>query len=218
MRMFSRGTLLKISSFAIIVVPLLVYSWKNDFWRTGRTEWIVLLVFFPLGGLLSMVLKKQPSPSSSWKVGGLFLLGMACWLVGGICARESGGTIGSSPSAALLGKSIIGAGTVLIFLAFLRSNPTIWPKSIIYLGKISFGLYVYHVLVYHCIVAAAQRVGLGIRTGTNHSIINLLISCGVILPVTLLGTIAVASLSYRFLETPFLVMKDRFALIHSRGV
>jgi peptidoglycan/LPS O-acetylase OafA/YrhL len=218
MRTLSRRALLRISALAIIVVPLLAYSGKSYLWRTGKTESVVLLLFFPLGGLLSMVLKKQPSPWPLRRMLGIFLLGLVCWLAGGICARETGGMIASSPSAALLGKSIIGAGTVLIFLAFLRSNPTIWPKSIIYLGKISFGLYVYHVLVYDGVTAAAKWVGLGIRTGPNHSIINLLISCGVILPATLLGTIAIASLSYRFLERPFLLMKDRFAFVHSRNV
>jgi peptidoglycan/LPS O-acetylase OafA/YrhL len=64
----------------------------------------------------------------------------------------------------------------------------------------------------------AGLVGLGVRTGPNHSIVNLLISCGVILPATLLGTIVLASLSYRFLERPFLLMKDRFAFVHSRGI
>lgn len=52
-----------------------------------------------------------------------------------------------------------------------------------YLGKISFGLYVLH--------AAALRI-------TSSP------------PAALLLTIAAAALSYRFLETPFLRLKDRF--------
>lgn len=218
MRTLPRRALLLLSIVAIIVVPLLAYRGKSFLWRTGTTESVVLLVFFPLGGLLSMVLKKHSSPLPSWKWLGIFLLGLACWLFGGIWARQDGSMIASSPSAALLGKSIIGAGTVLIFLAFLRSNPMIWPKWIIYLGKISFGLYVFHVLIRDGVGTIARLAGLGVRTGPNHSIINLLISFGVILPVTLLGTIVLASLSYRFLERPFLLMKDRLAFVPSRDI
>lgn len=60
-----------------------------------------------------------------------------------------------------------------------------------YLGKISFGLYVFH--------AAALRLA--------GSVVG-----GMIL------TIACAALSYRFLETPFLRRKERFARVASRPV
>jgi peptidoglycan/LPS O-acetylase OafA/YrhL len=131
MRTLSRPTLLQLSAFAIIVVPLVAYRGKGFLWRTGTTESIVLLLFFPLGALLSMALKKHSAPLISWKALGMFSLGLACWLFGGIWARQYGPLIASSPSAALIGKSLIGAGTVLIFLAFLRSNPMIWPRNLL---------------------------------------------------------------------------------------
>jgi hypothetical protein len=46
------------------------------------------------------------------------------------------------------------------------------PQSIVSLGKISDGLHVYHVLI----LAVADRVGLGIRAGPNHSIMNFALS------------------------------------------
>jgi hypothetical protein len=56
------------------------------------------------------------------------------------------------------------------------------PQSIVSLGKISDSLHVYHVLI----LAVADRVRLGIRTGPNHSIMNFALShAGSILPVTL---------------------------------
>ena len=60
-----------------------------------------------------------------------------------------------------------------------------------YLGKISFGLYVFH--------AAALR----------------LVEFP---PAALLLTVAMAALSYRFVETPFLRWKERLARVGSRPV
>ena len=138
-------------------------------------------------------------------------------MCGGIIAQPDGNAL-ASPPIAIAGKAIVALGTVLIFLGFRGSEAGIWPKPLVYLGKISFGLYVFHDLVYTLVMVGVNAVGLGVRTGPGHSITNVLISGLVVLPVTFGGTLAVSAFSYKYLETPFLRLKDRFAVVHSRAI
>jgi peptidoglycan/LPS O-acetylase OafA/YrhL len=217
MRKFSRRTMLWLCSFAIVLLPLITYRTSSTPWKTETTELVATLLFFPLGGILSMLLKPKTSPSPLWKFWALFFLGLGCWIIGGICAQPNGDLLASPPQT-ILGKAIVAVGTVVIFMSFLRSNPAIWPQPLVYLGKISFGLYVYHHLVYDLVKALTESIGLGVHTGPHHSLYNVLIFGLVVLPATLLGTIGVSALSYRYLETPFLQLKDRFAVVHSRDI
>jgi len=68
-------------------------------------------------------------------------------------------------------------------------------KVLCYLGRISFGLYMYHPLVFVTIGLIHPR--LGIRPSVALDVIKALTCIGV------------ASLSWRFLERPILTWKDR---------
>jgi len=75
----------------------------------------------------------------------------------------------------------------------------------VYLGKISYGLYVFHVL--------------GLKVGGSLVVRLRLPLVEVCAPVaSLLITVLLAGLSYRFLETPFLRLKERFAVVQSRPI
>jgi peptidoglycan/LPS O-acetylase OafA/YrhL len=71
-------------------------------------------------------------------------------------------------------------------------------RPIRYLGKISYGLYVYH---FPMIWFAARIADLGLEAPLLKPLTAV---------IALIGTILVASLSYRFLEGPVLNLKDRF--------
>jgi peptidoglycan/LPS O-acetylase OafA/YrhL len=74
-----------------------------------------------------------------------------------------------------------------------------------YLGKISYGLYVYHWLVSYYIIYLINS-----KFGEVNYFIYLLGS--------MLGTVLVASFSYEILEKRFLKFKSKFALIKSGKV
>ena len=77
-------------------------------------------------------------------------------------------------------------------------------QTLLYLGKISYGLYVLHEFAHFC----AMRI---VPASTP----------GMVLAQSIVGlalTIALAAASYRWLESPFLRLKERFAHVQSRPV
>jgi peptidoglycan/LPS O-acetylase OafA/YrhL len=80
--------------------------------------------------------------------------------------------------------------------------PTRWlPKFLVYLGRIAFGLYVFHLLV----------IDLVRYTYSLHFHIP-----GSALVLELVLCILVATVSYEYFEKPFLKLKHHFEAIHSR--
>ena len=86
-------------------------------------------------------------------------------------------------------------------MMFERS-PLAWAPMR-YLGKESYGIYVFH----------AAAIGLTIWLVALSGL-----PLWLVLPFALLLTVAMAAISYRFLERPFLAWKERFAKIASRPV
>lgn len=98
----------------------------------------------------------------------------------------------------------MGAGLLLVaalhepLLAFLASRP------LRYLGKISFGLYVFHLL----------GIGLGTRLGASIGIED----WWFVAAASMLVTTVLSVLSYELLEKGFLRLKRRFEAVHTRPV
>jgi peptidoglycan/LPS O-acetylase OafA/YrhL len=97
-----------------------------------------------------------------------------------------------------------------IFFCFFILNVSQNPQSIIYLeqniihylGKISYGIYIYHpAVIVVCINSIHYFLGKNINTLT----FNLLLYS-----LTFILTIIVCELSFRYIETPLLKLKDRF--------
>ena len=70
-----------------------------------------------------------------------------------------------------------------------------------YLGKISYGIYMYHCIVIIIVLKSLIYFGL--------------LNNGLIYALVILLTILVSSLSYRFFEEPFIKLKSRFSKILS---
>ena len=86
------------------------------------------------------------------------------------------------------------------------------PSPLIYLGRISFGMYIFHITIYWLIYNIFKNeLGLvsdqlGLMDWKNE----------VGLVAAFLITVTLANVSYHFFEKPFLKLKNRFTLIPSR--
>jgi peptidoglycan/LPS O-acetylase OafA/YrhL len=136
--------------------------------------------------------------------------GFLCWTIASVYCHV---VRSESPGAALLiaGFLLVLLGTYLIFTGVAGwRKPTI-PASMVYLGKISYGLYVFHVA---CLLIT-EHWGLAIANSL-HLKAPLTITQSTSGLFGLLLTIGCAALSYRFLEMPFLALKHRFTVVQSR--
>ncbi|MEO6245561.1 MAG: acyltransferase family protein, partial [Opitutaceae bacterium] len=103
------------------------------------------------------------------------------------------------------GYTLVALGCSLILVGILDDNCVSRALSagpLRYLGKISFGIYVYHVLC----LAAGKKIAGAFAAGSWW--VATLASAAL--------TVAVAALSYQFFEKRFLVIKERFAVVKSR--
>jgi peptidoglycan/LPS O-acetylase OafA/YrhL len=107
-------------------------------------------------------------------------------------------------------------GSVFLLLAFLGLSPGQLPRWAIYLGRISFGLYVYHQFA----IDIARYVSPEIQRKFNTSSYapRALLNVGLTLGLPLALTVLMAAISYRYFETPFLKMKKRHAVIESEPI
>ena len=178
---------------------------------TGDAVWLNSLVqfeCFAAGILLCLVLHGRSPRIHGWQrlmtlAGGCFCWFIACyWLHSNfVAAKDNPGSwhlIGGQGLAAL--------GSVLLLVAFLGLNPKSLPGWAIYLGRISFGLYVYHEFALYLM----NRLFVETRGSFASRTYFIKIGGGFIL------TILMASISYRYLEMPFLKMKKRHTIIESQ--
>ena len=123
------------------------------------------------------------------------LLGLA-----GIVAAEGMNMAFGALNGAVLGYTLAaGAGALVVGSAMRLPTP---PGFLIYLGRISFGLYVFHALF--------------IRIGLIYLPSDILaVQLGRVI-LAFAATIAAAAISYEFYEKPFLKWKRAFEVVPSR--
>ena len=108
----------------------------------------------------------------------------------------------------LLGRPLVAMGAAGLLVAVIGA-PAVGARALIhswltYLGRISYGLYVYHAA--GLLVAWHLFGGNSVKAYAAYAITGFAL------------TVVFSAISYRWLESPFLKMKERFAVVRSRPV
>jgi peptidoglycan/LPS O-acetylase OafA/YrhL len=195
-------------STAILAVSYAVLVWlgvRGGFSDASlRFNSLVEMQFFAAGALLAAWLPRQGirMPGAARLL--LGAVGLSCWVAGTHLFGDTAAgalAIWWTPTA-LYGCVLIGC--VALFLSFF-GMPEAWiPQPILWLGKISYGLYVYHILV----LTLMPRWPAGWRHWAGISAARLCLE--------LLLAILLAGLSYRWIEQPFLRWKESFTFVPNR--
>jgi peptidoglycan/LPS O-acetylase OafA/YrhL len=170
---------------------------------TLRFNTLVEMQFFAAGALLAGMLSPNGLEIPIILRPLLALLGVCCW-AGGVrfFSRFNGTGLQTIPAwwapGALYGCVL--AGCVALFLSFYGIPRQCLPKPLLWLGKVSYGLYVYHSLVLALMPPwPSGRVYAAMRLG-----------------VELMLTILIAWFSYHWFERPFLRWRERFTFVPNR--
>jgi peptidoglycan/LPS O-acetylase OafA/YrhL len=215
---FSRGALYGFCAFVTLVSNAWLYYLGHVHASNVRiwADSFVQFECFAFGIFLCLVLHGRSARLSPWQRLALIALSGSCWFLSSYALHYEFILPSENPGSwPLIGGYALGAlGSVLLLIGFLGVAPHVLPAWAIYLGRISFGLYVYHEF------ALGMVRNLPIKALLLHLLHKPSLSAplGAALSVvsSLALTFILAALSYRYLETPFLKMKNRHAVIQSQ--
>jgi peptidoglycan/LPS O-acetylase OafA/YrhL len=195
----------------VTVVLYALYPKPGD--QGGWTNSFFQFQFFSAGALLAILLRgRLVQLSIPLRLIG-FALAFGCWFAALIRFNEKIWEQPSTPGAALVGWLLVLAGTVLFFLCTLGTPAQFVPGWLSYLGRISYGLYLFHVLMF-VLVFDTFIPHLGASFPGVHVPHIVRDSVGTIVVMAL--SILIAHLSYQYFERPFLRLKKRFTFVPAR--
>lgn len=136
-----------------------------------------------------------------WRIGNRLVLAVAAVLLFALRGYFVGEMKTPQSLGDVLGYPVVVVGCCLFLISFLGLRVRV--PFLTYLGKISYGLYVYHMLA----VRLAERM-LPEAGGVVHIVERLLLALSL--------TIVISAVSYSVIEKPFLKLKRRFTFVDSR--
>lgn len=147
------------------------------------------------------------------RISGYVWTAVACLVVSTIAFFNIPNVFVAGPSNIVLYPAVAVMCGSLLWLAikapWLSRLLSAWP--LVYLGKRSFGLYVFHVAAnYFTRIDVMPLLGIDANSPVAWYVI--------VFALTILLATAMAVISYRFLERPFLILKDARAVVLSRPV
>jgi len=206
---FKRAGLVGVSMVAILA-SYGTLLWMGAHPHPVRTEEsirlnsLVEMQFFAVGTLLALGLKRRQWQASWAARAALLLTGAVTWTASVYLFDVKLGKMCGTIVAPAAGYALVLAGCVCLFLGFLGMQVRAVFKPLVWLGKISYGLYAYHLWVLTMVPM--------IWPTANDSRMKSQISHG----LGLVLTVVVSAISYQWLEKPSLRLKQRFTYVANR--
>jgi peptidoglycan/LPS O-acetylase OafA/YrhL len=174
----------------------------NKYW----TNSLIQFQFFAFGAIIALVLHDREFTLSARGRGLFFGAGCAAFL-SLVFLFPLAANLSINALHLLIAYGLMGVMSVCLFLGFYGMRLPAVCSPLVYLGRISYGMYVFHLSILQVIGSFLHRHG---KWATiPFQMAGMMAALGL--------TILVAMASYRFLESPFLRLKDRFTFVHSRS-
>ena len=193
--LLASGLLLVVAEIGRLV--LLKYARQRHSDVEIFTNTIARLDPLALGIATAVILRKKQVELRWFLRWSCAILGASVWLLAGHYFHLT-------VAFMLIGYPAMALGSWLIFMSGFGLG--VAPGWLRYLGKISYGLYVFHMLALYLV---SKLIG-GYAGSLGKFVIYWCFGLAL--------TLVMAALSYRFFESPFLRLKERFAFVRSRPV
>ena len=196
---FGRRGMLALALLLILIANTALTHFAHVHAYLDTTIWFNSLVQFEMfaaGILLALMDHKLPRWGVSASLAGA-ISSLGIWFFAAdVFHLKTMGAVAQSASAVCLGYALDALACCLFIMA-LQGLPAWQPFT--YSGKISYGLYVFH-------IPAIALIG----ARFSSSMVDICLSLAL--------SYALAALSYRFFEKPFLEVKRSFELVPTRAV
>jgi peptidoglycan/LPS O-acetylase OafA/YrhL len=208
-----RGSIVfSLAMFVLAYVALALLCHRGAAVATGI--WVNSLVqfqFFSTGALLAFALRGRTPTFHPLLRAILILTGLALLITAQLVFQAQYTSNVGNFYLVAPGYLCVNAGCVLMFLGFLGEARLGASKLLVYLGKISFGLYVFHWMMWRVSLRVVQHM-----LSLHPLKMPLANALEVLLAFVL--TVGMAALSYRFFESPILRYKNHFEYIKTRSI
>jgi peptidoglycan/LPS O-acetylase OafA/YrhL len=192
-------------AFTMVAIAWAVRAYLGTHGATETQVWcntLARLDPIAAGILVAVFLRGETPELSAHKRVAMIAFGIACLAMAGNFWSIKADPL-TTPRI-LAGYPVVAIGAVALLLGVLSSARMLSKSFFVYLGKISYGLYVYHVL--------GLMVSDYAMPHAETSLPRYLVRDAIALSLT----VGFAAASFRWLETPFLGIKQRFTHVLSR--
>lgn len=180
--------------------PNVLAEWLNSF---------VQFQFFCAGTLLALFRHGRTLSINRWIRFAGFLSGLLCWII----AVALGFGFNQTLSQFIASWLCVLLGAAVLFLSVLGTSPRLIPQWLSYLGKISYGLYVFHSLLLVLVFRLLGKISMASPL-RGHVAASAYREFGVIAALVL--DLILAHLSFVYFEGFFLRLKRRFTFVPTR--